>query len=247
MTKLTRRFAVPALLAALSLTATPVAAAELPTTTHYAPAQASSYHGGWGWGGRHRYRHRSRTSAGDVIGAVLVLGTIAAVASAASKANRERGYPYPDRYPRPYPDRRGEYRPDTPRGIEGAADLCLREIERDARVDDVTRVERSASGWLVTGAMADGTGFTCSIGADGRIDRIEVGGRTRTLGEYEARSESGSERYRGAEVEAEARADDAPLRDYPSADSDVESGPQPDYPGGPLPGDADEDGGEPGS
>lgn len=215
-----KRFAVPALLAALSLSATPAAAVELPTTRHYEPARASAEYGG-GWGHRHRYRHRGRTTAGDVLGAVLVLGTIAAVANAAARAERNRGYPYPNRYP--YPDRR-DYRPDVPRGIEGAADMCLREVERDARARDVTRVERKASGWLVTGEMADGAGFTCSIGADGRIERIEVGGQAR-LGDYEARPEDEGEAYRSAEVEADG-------------------GPEPEYPGGPLPGEADEGEGE---
>lgn len=219
MTKPTRTFAVPALLAALSLSATPAAAAELPNIASEAPAQASatvsSYHGGWGWNRHHRYRHRNRTTAGDVLAGVLILGTIAAVANAASKANRERDYRYPVRYP--YPDRR-DYRPSAPRGVEGAADLCLREIERDARVEDVTRVERNASGWLVTGEMAGGEGFTCSIGADGRIDRIEIGGRAKEPGDYEARSAAEDDTYRSETVEADSEE-------------------QPAYPGGPLPGD----------
>jgi hypothetical protein len=219
-----RIFAAPALLAAFSLTATPAAAVELPTSQKVEVHAASNY--GWGWRQGHRYRHRGRTTAGDVIGAVLVLGTIAAVANAAAKAERNRGYPYPNRYPAPpYPERRGDYRPEVPRGIEGAADMCLREVERDARAREVTRVERNASGWLVSGEMADGAPFTCSIGADGRIENIEVGGRAR-LGDFEARSEDEGEAYRSAEVEAEG-------------------GPQPDYPGGPLPGDAGEDEAEP--
>lgn len=227
MTKPTKRFAVPALVAALSLSATPVVAADLPTTMHYGPAQVSSDYG-WGWGGGHRYRHhRGRTTVGDVIGAVLVLGTIAAVAKAASQANRERGYPYPNRYP--YPDRRDDYRPDSrpdgPQGLEGAADMCLREVERDARAREVTGVERNASGWLVTGEMADGAAFTCSIGADGRIDRIEVGGRARGLDDYEARSEDADDGDRSAHAE--------------------ESDAQPAYPGGPLPGEVTVDDSEP--
>ncbi len=228
MTKPTKAFAVPALLAMLALSATPAAAAELPSIRGDLPvhvsAETAAY--GGGWGRKHRYRHRGRTTAGDVLGAVLVIGAIAAVANAATRAQRQRGYPYPDSYPR-YPDRRGDYRPDYrpdlrsngPQGLEGAADLCLREIERDGRVEDVAQVERDASGWLVTGEMADGAGFTCSIGADGRIERIEVDGRPSLPSDYEARSERGDEGYRGAEVEAD-------------------SGPRSDYPGGPLPGEA---------
>lgn len=239
----TKILAVPALIAALSLTATPVAAAELPVLRGDAPVQVtetSNYGGGWG---RHRYRNRGRSTAGDVLGAVLVIGTIAAVANAATKAQYRRGYPYrvPAPAPYPYPDRR-DYRPQGPRGVEGAADMCLREIERDARVDDVAHVERNASGWIVTGEMADGEGFTCTIDGDGRIERIEVGGRPTLPSDYEARSEGGrAESYRAPEVESD---DDAPLRDYPAgAEAEIETqaddGPQPAYPGGPLPGDED--------
>lgn len=244
MTKPTNILAVPALLAALALSATPAVAAELPTARGDTPvqvmAETADYGGGWGRG--HRYRHRNRTSAGDVLGAVLVIGTIAAVANAATKARRDRDYPYPDRY-RHYPDRRGDYRPDYrsggPRGVEGAAELCLREIERDARVEDVAEVERNASGWLVTGAMANGDGFACSIGADGRIERIEIGGRASLPRDYDARSEEDDDRYRGSgESGARIEAEDVPLRDYPAADADAESASQPEYPGGPLPGEA---------
>lgn len=238
MIKPTKAFAVPALLAAVALAAVPAAAAEWPTvrgdTSVQVGVETADY--GGGWGGRHRYRHRGRSGAGDVLGAVLVIGAIAAVANAATKAQRQRGYPYPDRYPS-YPDRR-DYRPNGPQGLEGAADLCLREIERDARVEDVARVERNAAGWLVTGNMADGAGFTCSIGADGRIDRIEIGGRGPLPRDYEARSEGRGERYRGGEVE------DGPLRDYPAdveAEAEADDAPLRDYPGGPLPGQTDED------
>jgi hypothetical protein len=263
MTKPTKAFALPALLAAFSLTATPAAAAELPTIANEAPSQVStavsSYHGGWGWGRHHRYRHRGRTSAGDVIGAVLVLGTIAAVANAASRANRDRDYRYPERYP--YPDRRWEdrrwedrrgYRADGPRGVEGAADACLREIERDGRVEDVARVERNASGWLVTGEMADGAGFSCSIGADGRIDRIEIGGRAAVLTETRDDESDADTAWRASEAPAQSGVprrdgeasseDDAPLRDYPPAPTPEEEGAAAaDYPGGPLPGDEEAD------
>ena len=231
MTRLTKALSAPAVLAALSLTAMPTAAAELPTIFH-APVAAASHYGpyyGGGWGGR--YRHRRGSSAGDILAGVLILGTIAAVASAASKsAQQRRGYP--DRYPypdRPYPDRRGDYRtsgpPNGPQGLEGAADLCLREVERNARAREVTRVERSASGWLVTGAMADGSGFSCSIGADGRIDRVDVGGQVQ--GYEGADRQYDDERYRSARAEADG-----------SMDAGAEAGPLPAYPGGPLPGEA---------
>ena len=228
MTRLTKALSAPAVLAALSLTAVPAAAAELPTARH-APIAATGHYGpyyGGGWGGR--YRHRRGSGAGDVLAGVLILGTIAAVASAASKsAQQRRGYP--DRTP--YPDRRGDYRPQGPQGLEGAADLCMREVERNARAREVTRVERSASGWLVTGAMADGAAFSCSIGADGRIDRVDVGGRAQ--GYDGADRQYDDERYRSARGDVDATIDSG-------ADVQLDTGPQPAYPGGPLPGEEDE-------
>ena len=234
MNLLTRTIAAPAILAAASLTAMPAAAAELPTTRH-APVAAASQYGpyyGGHWGG---YRHRRGSDAGGIIAGVLILGTIAAVASAASKANRPRSYPQPY----PYPDRRGDYRPQGPQGLEGAADLCMREVERNARAREVTRVERSASGWLVTGAMADGSGFSCSIGADGRIDRVDVGGRAQVLGEidgdyYGTDRQYDDERYRSARADVDANI-------APGADAQLDTGPRPAYPGGPLPGEEAED------
>lgn len=233
MTILTKVLAAPAILAAVSLTSIPAFAAELPTTQH-APIAATSHYGPYHGGGRGGgYRHRRGSSAGDILAGVLILGTIAAVASAASKSSQQRRG-YPDRYP--VPDRRGDYRPNGAQGLEGAADLCMREVERNARAREVTRVERSASGWLVTGAMADGAAFSCSIGADGRIDRIDVGGRAQTLGDnapqygndpqYTNDRQYDDERYRSARADVDSRAD---------------AGPQPAYPGGPLPGEEMED------
>ncbi|RYY33999.1 MAG: hypothetical protein EOP59_16910, partial [Sphingomonadales bacterium] len=126
-----------AVLAAASLAATPVAATDLPVVLHVPVPTAHnsgpyvSIGSGWGWGGGYGYRgrHRRGSSAGDILTGVLILGTIAAVANAANRANRAR--PYPERYP--FPDRRNDYRPDGPQGLEGAADMCLREVERDAR------------------------------------------------------------------------------------------------------------------
>ena len=49
---------------------------------YYGPYYGGSYYGGYGG----RYRHRDRIDAGDVIGGILLIGTIAAVASAAITA-----------------------------------------------------------------------------------------------------------------------------------------------------------------
>lgn len=241
MSLLAKAFAAPAVLAAASLVAMPAEAAVLPVASHQ-PVDVSHYGGvsigiggGWGWGGGYRGRHHRRNrgvDAGDVLAGVLILGTIAAVANAANKANRERR-PYPERYP--YPDRRDDRRYDDrryddprggPQGLEGAANLCLREVERDARAREVTRVERSATGWLVTGAMADGSAFSCSIGADGRIERVDVGGRPQLYGADAS-----------ATVEDRQYDDDYYRSARANADGQAADTPRPAYPGGPLPGD----------
>lgn len=246
---LTKILAAPALLAAASLMATPAAAVELARSSSApvgSPVEAASNYGpwggvgiggGWGWGGGgYRGGHHRRGGASDILTGVLILGTIAAAANAANRA-RARGsypnrYPYPNSYPNPnrypYPDRsnpyrppnqdrQGDWRPGGPQGLEGAANMCLREVERNARAREVTRVERTANGWLVTGAMADGAAFNCSIGGDGRIESVDVGGRAQSYGQ------------------ADRRYDDQRYRPAAGADSGA-AGPQPAYPGGPLPG-----------
>ena len=162
-------------------------------------------------------RHRDRgVDAGDILTGVLILGGIAAVASAVSK-NNDRTRSYPDT--RPYPDQPRAYRTNA-NGIDGAVDMCVREVERNARVAQVDRVERDASGWLVTGALAAGGGFSCSIGSDGRIERLDTNLPGGTYGSDDR--QYGDDAY----YSARARLDGAPPADA-----------QPAYPGGPLPGD----------
>lgn len=180
-----------------------------------------------------------------MLAGVLILGTIAAVANAASRNSQRRAYPYPDRpYPdRPYPDRPYDYRADNdrdqrPRGLDSAADMCLREVERDARVREVTSVQRNAGGWYVTGSLASGTGFACSIGADGRIDRVDIGGQAQGYGTVPDR-QYGEDVYRSARAGADAAGGTGATGGAVGAGYD---GPQPAYPGGPLPGEEpDED------
>ena len=79
------------------------AAAVLVTTVGLSatPAEARGRHGGW------HNRHDDGIGAGEIIGGILILGTIAAVASAASKENREaRNRDY--RYDPPYRDDRAQ-------------------------------------------------------------------------------------------------------------------------------------------
>jgi hypothetical protein len=211
------------LAAAVSMAAAPLTAAELPAV----PASAGVSHsvidpGAINAQNHRRWYRRDRVDAGDVIGGLLVLGTIAAVASAATKASRDRQYRYPQRYPAP--DQRYDYRgaTDGPAwsgrgGIDRAVDMCTREVERNARVDTVDNAERGASGWHVDGRLRRGASFNCRIGNDGRIEGIDYG--------------QGLDR-RGA-------IDDTQWDDdrYAAARHSQDAGDAPAYPGGPVPDD----------
>ena len=180
---LTNRFAAAsALAAAFSLAATPVAAAELPAAAQQglgAPHAVTPYDGDAENAQRHswrRYRGRDRVDAGAVLAGVLILGGIAALASAASK-NRNERYRYPDTYP----DERQRYRYDEGRldgrGLDRAVDMCVDEIERGPdRVDTVDNASRTGEGWMVSGALDTGAGFSCRIDNNGRIRDVDLGG-----------------------------------------------------------------------
>ena len=163
------------------------------------PAMAQGW-GGGGWG-RH---HDDGISAGDVFAGVLVLGTIAAIASASSKSNRERQAQTSD-------SRDRDYREDTPRysdrqdsrnqdsrnyaynarGIDGAVDTCVSEVERSSRtVDSVDTVNRDGDGWRVEGRVRGGTAFACSVGNGGRIRSVTVDGHAAYAGD-EAEDQAG--------------------------------------------------------
>ena len=234
-----------AMAAALSMAATPTVAAELPAhalpaTTHFnsvAPAYTV-------WDAdsqnvqRHRYRDRYRgryrngVDAGDVVGGLLILGTIAAVASAASQPRRERSYPYrtSTNYNRSS---------SAARGIDSAANMCVREIERDVRVDSVDSVERSGSDWRVSGSLYNGDNFICQIGPDGRIDDVTYNGRGDYQGSYSSDEDRQwtDDRYSSAWNNAgPATPDNAYTRNGPTNSASA-----PAYPGGPLPGESYDD------
>lgn len=228
------RFASAAALAAsLSMAATPLSAAELPQLAGHRSVEAPGVFDADAVNadGYRRWHRRDRVDAGDVIGGILVLGTIAAVASAASKASRDRdyrtrGYPYPNRdydYQRDYRSRPYNSRMDDSRGIDRAVDMCAREVERNAQVETVDSVNRTGQGWAVTGQLRTGAPFTCLIGPDGRIEGVDFGAR-------------------GAQVEDRQWDDDR----YAAARAAQDGTGTPAYPGGPLPGDepvpSDDDG-----
>lgn len=176
-----------ALAAAIAMAGTPAHAMPLPhpgTASSVAPANPGAESGnevGYDrrWYGR-RHRHGG-IDAGDVIVGVLIIGGIAAIASAASKPKRDREDDYRDYRDRPYDyrDRHDDYRGDRPdydghRGLERAVAMCVREIERDERVDTVEGVDRTSAGWRVDGILRNGSTFSCEIGNDGRIRDIDL-------------------------------------------------------------------------
>jgi len=169
-----------ALLVAASMAATPLAAAEFPRTV--APVSAGVLSTNGVNSQDRRWHRRDRVDGGDVVAGVLVIGAIAAIASAANKAERDREYRYPQGYPARVPsyDYRGgsvDSRYDQGRGIDRAVDMCAHEVERNSRVESVDGVERSGDGWRVIGRLANGDPFACSVGSDGRIGAVDYGSR----------------------------------------------------------------------
>jgi hypothetical protein len=153
------------------------------------PAMAN--HRDWGgWGG---HRHRDRVSTGDVLAGILIIGGIAAVASAASNANknkrRDQDYRYPDndsqrreRSSGGYADDDRSDRSDSRGGsdvaIDSAIDRCIDEVSRGStKIDEVDSVNRDGDGWRVQGRTSGGGQFTCSIDGDGRIRNVSIDGR----------------------------------------------------------------------
>lgn len=223
-------------LASLAMASSPLSAAQMPAPS--AP-QAAPYAIGFDadslnvqnhryW--RHRHYHRG-PSAGDVIAGVAVIGVIAAIASAASKSNRDRRYREP-RYRESESRYRGsDYRRDyrgsrssgSPRGLDGAVEMCRAEVERNVRIDQIDEARRNGEGWQVSGVLFNGDRFSCRLGSDGRIEGIDYGRG------YSARSDNrgqdnqwSDERYRAA---------------WQRHDNGTSAAPLPAYPGGPIDGD----------
>lgn len=241
MTKLTLA-PVPAFMAALCMAATPSAAADIDTVrsqsfAHVVPGDFAWSAGDETYANHRRYRYRrNRVDAGDIIAGALILGGIAAVASAANREN--------DRDYRRYPDPRSSspYAPDSARGIDRAVSMCVREIERDVRVAQVDGVDRTGEGWRVTGQLYNGDGFACRIGNDGRIDDIDYSGSGARWDEdedFDGRfgasvqdNQYDDARYREAWADIDARN---------AAVGQSDEAPMPSYPGGPVDGDLEED------
>ena len=243
MAQFNRFAAISGLIAALSMAATPAAAAELPVA---APATKSSIpvFGGFDEESlkaeRHRYwryrgHHRHHVDAGDVLAGVLIIGGIAAIANAAARSDRDARYRDRDERYRDYRDDRRDYRSRPTnrstaggRGLERAVDMCVAEIERDVRIDSVDSVDRSGEGWRVTGTIFNGDRFTCDIGEDGRIENVDFGGGF-ALATPPQGNQHSDDRYRAAWAQVDRPGSAAPAGEGTER--------LPAYPGGPIDGD----------
>jgi hypothetical protein len=170
-------------LAALSLAAAPLAAASN-SAPLFSKERASSVTGAQtlDWrGNRHRHRDRGGIDGGEILAGVLILGGIAAIASAASndkERKREEAERYRDDYP--YPDERPVYQERTSYsggGIDNAVNLCTDQVERgNDRVAAVDNASRTTDGWRISGQLDAGGTFNCWIDNDGRIRNVDLGG-----------------------------------------------------------------------
>ncbi|MEL6877219.1 MAG: hypothetical protein AAGL68_03880 [Pseudomonadota bacterium] len=258
--------ALAGMAAACAMAASPASAAELPTSaapisltsgvfesdpvfdifTH--EAETAEHHRYRRYRGYRRgWRRHRRVDAGDVVAGVLILGGIAAIASAASNNKRERrdrDYDYRDRDYRDRDrrgDRRNDRRYDGGSGIDSAVSQCVNRIERDVRVDAVDSVDRTGEGWRVQGSLYDGERFTCRIGNDGRVEGVDYGGGFSGVSADGvpvvgvADGQLSDDRYAQARRRKEMARPGVtytatPVRPTP------ETSAEPAYPGGPLPG-----------
>lgn len=171
--------------------ATPIDAGALGWTAGSDKAQGwNDYRGYRGYRGYRR--HHDRIDGGDILAGILVIGGIAAIASAASRNDRERRYEerdyrsqnqrYDDRRADPrYDSRYDDSRYDRGTGdMESAINACSDAAERqaggDARVSSVQSVVRDGEGWRVEGELSNSDERTFMCGArDGRVDFVQIG------------------------------------------------------------------------
>ncbi|MEM9500365.1 MAG: hypothetical protein AAF941_00835 [Pseudomonadota bacterium] len=277
MALVTRFGAFAGIAAAASMAVTPAFAAEPPTglvknsagsavfmkfdsTTYNGDTDITEWRRGWGRRGWRRGWRRRGIRGGDVLAGVLILGGIAAVASAASNNRRrdrdvviverdryrDRDYDRRDRR-----DDRRVVRNDGSSGLDNAVSQCLDRIQEDVRVDSVESVNRTAGGWQVSGSLFNGSGFLCRIDNSGRIDSIDYGnfdttdfggsfGETTVDGTlFEGGSQSaaaGQLNDRTYLAAREARGIQAPALQGASEQLAQASDRLPAYPGGPVPG-----------
>lgn len=211
---------------------------------------------GWGRGwGRHRGWRRDRVDAGDVLIGAAIIGGIVAIANANNRRERDRDvvvierdrdFRDPDRDTRYRDDRRAAPRGSGASGLDNAVNMCLDRIERDVRVDTVDNVERTASGWEVSGALFNGTSFRCRIGNGGQIDTVDYGdgfaanSAPRNDGQWSDRSYADARARVGGTVRPDLAVTEASVQGsglVPTAPRTADAAAaMPAYPGGPIPG-----------
>lgn len=169
-----------AALAVFSVTATPVLA-----------------HGRGDWRGGHRHYRGGGIDGGDLLAGLLVVGGVAAIATAVSKdkADKRDAQPEPYRYPDggQSDDDAGYGAPAYPGGpvaggdyagepagagsLGGAVDACTAELERgDKHVGSVGSARRMGERYSVEGRLQDGRPFACSVDDGGHIRSVAVDG-----------------------------------------------------------------------
>jgi hypothetical protein len=216
---------------------------------------------GWGPGSR-----RNRIDGGDVLIGAAIIGGAVLIANSNNRRQRERDVVIIERdadlRDRQW-DRRGDRRVDRragPRGtgasgLDNAVNMCLDRIERDVRVDTIDSVERTASGWQVSGALFNGAPFACRIDNGGQIDTIDygegeggrfgfsgtaAGGGPRNDGQWSDRRYAEARANVGGAVRPDLAVNEAsmpaPASDAASLRTSRSSAPMPPYPGGPIPG-----------
>ncbi|QJB69195.1 hypothetical protein [Parasphingorhabdus halotolerans] len=144
------------------------------------------YRGYRGYGHR---RHRDRIDGGDVLAGILIIGGIAAIASAASKNKTDRRYEDRDTRDRDYrsdnqryDDRRSDSR-SADRGagsVDQAINVCSNAAEQragsDARVSEIRSVTKDGNGWRVEGDLSNSEERTFLCGStEGRVDFVQLG------------------------------------------------------------------------
>jgi hypothetical protein len=251
-------------LAGITFSAAPASAVSLAATFPGAPADAFDHSRfdpgstsaawrcrGWGchhWG--HPHWRRNRIDAGDVLLGAVLIGGIAAIAAANNLRARDREVVVVERDRdwrhdwRRHDDQRNQRRGNGSAGLDSALDQCLARIERDVRVDSVDRVERNGDGWLVSGALFNGSPFRCQVGRDGRIEDIDFGGfawgaaagaAERVDGQWSDDRYASARAAIGGTVRPDMAVSEAnmAIRRAPGPSADA---PMPAYPGGPIPG-----------
>ncbi len=165
-------------ISALALFAAAAATCALPVA-----AEARPDWGGRNWNGRGWHRDRGGIDGGDVLAGVLLLGGIAAIASAASNAERKRNRNEDDYRYRPREEDSRNYsgqgnsgdwsQPGNSRqavrGLNDAVDACAVEAGRSGEVEDIYDANRQGDGYRVSGTLRNGDRFSCDVSPQGGV------------------------------------------------------------------------------